>query len=156
MDRNRTAGFLAAFLLLAALALGLARNGGHSASDRQADDPQTVVYSMLDAARSGDMKRYLACYAGPMRATLQHTAAETTESVFAGQLRMSYAEIKGVAVSGAEMSGSTARVRVEYVFPDRTAVQEFQLKSGPDGWQIVGSGGEERVSMPVPFGSVVR
>ena len=48
--------------------------------------PQAAIYAMLDAARAGDVKAYLASYTGPMEAALRQTIAETTEPVFAKYL----------------------------------------------------------------------
>src|SRR5207237_9214544 len=45
--------------------------------------PQDAIYAMLDAARAGDVKTYLAASTGQMETALKQSVAETTESSFA-------------------------------------------------------------------------
>jgi predicted transcriptional regulator len=59
--------------------------------------PQDAVYRMLDAARDGDVKKYLTAYTGQMEASLKQAVAESGEAAFARYLKDSNAAIKGVA-----------------------------------------------------------
>ena len=119
-------------------------------------DPQTSIYEMLDAARAGKVKTYLASYRGPMEAALRQTIAETTERDFAKYLIENNATIKGIAVSDPQIAGETATVRVEYVYPDRNEVQTMRLEQGSDGWKITAAEGDERIKTPIPYGTPVK
>jgi len=111
---------------------------------------------MLSAARAGDVKAYLAAYTGPMEAALRQTLAETTEAEFARYLRGSAAGVKGVAVYDPEITSGTAKVRVEYVYQDRNAVQTMYLQQGSKGWKIFRADGDETTRMPTPYGTPVK
>jgi hypothetical protein len=58
--------------------------------------PQDAIYEMLDAARKGDVEKYLASYAGEMSQSLAQAAAESGD--FGKYLHDSNAEVKGIAV----------------------------------------------------------
>src|SRR5262249_4973433 len=61
--------------------------------------PVDAIYASMDAARAGDVKAYLACYTGGMRASLEQTVRESSTAAFAKYLRQENSAIKGVAVS---------------------------------------------------------
>ncbi len=155
MERNRKAQVATAAVLLLAVGIGLARKTERRAPNAQ--EPQDAVYAMLDAARGGDVRLYLASYTGQMQATLRQAVAETTEPAFARYLRDSNAAIKGVAVSDPEkIAEQEAKVRVEYVYQDRNEAQTMYLEKGPAGWKISRADGTERVKTLIPYGTPVR
>ena len=41
--------------------------------------PQDAIYVMLDAARAGDVRKYLAAYTGQMEASLKQAVSESGE-----------------------------------------------------------------------------
>jgi hypothetical protein len=119
--------------------------------------PQDAIYAMLDAARIGDVKAYLASYTGQMDAALKQSLAETTEPGFAKYLRDSNAAVKGIAISEPQtLTDREVRVRVEYVYQDRNEAQTMYLEKGPAGWKIARVDGAERVKTLVPYGTPVQ
>ena len=59
--------------------------------------PQDVIYAMLDAARQGDVSKYIASYTGQMETSLRQAIAESPD--FGKYLKDSNAAIKGVAIA---------------------------------------------------------
>lgn len=144
-------------VLLAALAIGMARKTGwRVAPERAGQDPRSAVYAMLNAARAGDVKAYLASHTGPMEAALRQTLAETTEPEFARYLRDSNSAVAGVAVFDPQVTGKTATVRVEYVYRDRNESQTMYLEQGAKGWKIFRADGDERIRTLIPYGTPVK
>jgi hypothetical protein len=127
------------------------------AAPRAEPVPQDAVYAMLDAARRGDVKGYLACYAGQMSASLARSVAETGEARFAAYLKESNAAIKGVALAepGA-LNDREVKLRVEYIYQDRNEAQWMYLEKTPAGWKIARVDGAERVKTLVPYGTPVE
>jgi hypothetical protein len=158
----KKAHILTVAVLLAALAVTLIRKTNwrvpeRSAPPSQGQSPQDTIYSMLNAARAGDVKAYLASYAGPTEAALRQTLAETTEPGFTRYLKESSASLKGVAVSEPQsITDQETKVRVEYVYQDRNEVQMMFLEKGPSGWKIFRTDGDERVDTLVPYGTPVK
>jgi hypothetical protein len=119
--------------------------------------PQDAIYAMLDAARIGDVKAYLASYTGQMDAALKQSLAETTEPGFAKYLKDSNAAVKGIAISEPQpLTDREVKVRVEYVYQDRNEAQLMYLEKGPAGWKIARVDGAERVKTLVPYGTPVQ
>ena len=119
--------------------------------------PQDAIYGMLDAARAGDVKTYLATYSGQMTAELQQSVAETTEPKFAQYLKDSNAAIKGIAISEPQpLTDTQVKVRVEYVYQDRNEAQTMFLEKQGGIWKITQVEGAERVKTLVPYGTPVQ
>ena len=119
--------------------------------------PQDAIYGMLDAARAGDVKNYLANYGGQMSTALLQSIAETTEPKFAQYLKDSNAAIKGVAVSDPQQLNATQmKVRVEYVYQDRNEAQMMYLEKQAGAWKITQVDSTERVKTLVPYGTPVQ
>src|SRR5260370_30242828 len=57
---------------------------------------------MLDAARNGDVKKYLGAYSGAMAASLRQSIAESSDAAFRQYLQDTNRALKGVAGLGAE------------------------------------------------------
>lgn len=145
---------LAAIALVAGgIALRKRLTGGASQAGAQ---PQDAVYAMLDAARVGDVRGYLASYSGAMEASLRQSAKESGEAGFAKYLRDSNAAIKGVAVQAAQTSAGDVSVRVEYIYQDRNEAQSMALRKIGGAWKIVRVDGAERVKTLVPYGTPVE
>ena len=119
--------------------------------------PQDAIYAMLDAARAGDVKAYLANYAGQMTPALQQSITETTEPKFAQYLKDSNAAIKGVAISEPQqLTDTQVKVRVEYVYQDRNEAQLMYLEKQSGVWKIMQVDSTERVKTLVPYGTPVQ
>jgi hypothetical protein len=119
--------------------------------------PQDAVYRMLDAARDGDVNKYLAAYTGPMEASLKQAVAESGKAAFARYLRDSNAAIKGVALMEPQpLAEREVKLRVDYVYQDRNEVQQMVLERTPAGWRIARVEAAERVKTLVPYGTPVQ
>jgi hypothetical protein len=119
--------------------------------------PQDAIYAMLDAARGGEVKTYLASYTGQMTVALQQSIAETTEPKFAQYLKDSNAAIKGVAVNEPQqLTDTQVKVRVEYVYQDRNEAQTMFLEKQAGVWKIRQVDSAERVKTLVPYGTPVQ
>ena len=162
MKNRRKVQIVTVLVLTVAAGIALGRKAGWRlpATPRAAtteQSPQAAIYAMLDAARAGDVKAYLASYTGPMEAALRQTIAETTEPVFAKYLQDSNTSIKGVAISDPQkITDGVEKVRVEYVYQDRNEAQMMYLEKGPGGWKISRSDSDERVKTLVPYGTPVK
>ena len=147
MKKTRKAQVATLALLLAAAGFALVRN---RPSPRAAQEPQDTIYAMLNAAKAGDVKAYLASYTGQMEAALRQTLT-------ANYLKDSHAAIKGVAVSDPQkITDLEAKVRVEYIYQDRNEVQMVYLDKGADGWKISRVDSDERVQTLIPYGTPIK
>ncbi len=152
-QRKRTAGVLAGLALFGAVGLGVARNIKSSSAS---SDPEATIYAMLDAARAGDVARYLDYFTTPALDGLRQTIRETGAAGFSKYLRETNGSVEGIAIAGAEISAQTAKFRVEYVFPDRNATQYVYLSAARRRWRIERVDAEESNRMPIPFGTLVK
>jgi hypothetical protein len=119
--------------------------------------PQDAVYAMLDAARAGNVRAYLASYTGDMSRDLRRSVAESTEQAFAAYLRNSNAAIKGIAVSTPQFPTlREATVKIEYVYVDRNEAQTLYMAKERGRWKIARVDGSERVKTLVPYGTPIQ
>lgn len=169
MNKPRIAQVAAAAVLIVAVGVGVGRKANWRMPDWRAvravlrpaertdPEPQDTIYAMMNAARAGEVKAYMACYTGPMIASLDRTLAATTEAGFGKYLKETNATVMGVTVFDPERIGETeAKVRVEYVYKDRNESQTVFLEKGPGGWKISRTDAEERVGTPIPYGTPVK
>ena len=153
MSGERKTQILTIAVLAAAGAIALAR----FQRTKPPAGPVEAIYASMDAARAGDIKAYLACYTGGMRASLDQTLRESSASAFAKYLRETNSAIKGVAVSEPQTSSEReATVRVEYVYQDRNEAQVMRLEKTDAGWKIASVEGVARVKTLVPYGTPVE
>jgi hypothetical protein len=119
--------------------------------------PQDTIYGMLDAAREGNVKKYLAAYTGQMETSLKEAIAESTEAGFAKYLRDSNAPIKGIAITEPQvLTDREVKIRVEYVYQDRNEVQYMYLEKTNGAWQIARVDSTQRIKTLVPYGTPVE
>jgi hypothetical protein len=170
VNRQRIAQVLTILILAAALAVAVARqNGwkipawsavtGNMSALRQpaASTPQDAIYAMLDAARDGDVNKYLAAYTGSMETALRQSIAESSDAAFRKYLQDTNAALKGVAVMAPEAAGDReVKIRVEYVYQDRNEAQSMTLEKTASGWKIARVDSAERVKTLVPYGTPVQ
>jgi hypothetical protein len=122
---------------------------------RTEQSPQDAIYAMLDAARNGDVKKYVASYSGQIAQSLERARNESHD--FAAYLRDSNAALKGVAVMDPQpQSEREVKVRVEYVYQDRNEAQLYYLEKARDGWKIAKVETAERVKTVIPYGTPVQ
>ncbi len=154
MNRQQTARALTLLVLAAAMAIVVARRSVPPAAQ---PSPQQVISTMFDAARSGDVKAYLACHTGQMEAALRQSLAESTAERFARYLKDQNAPIKGVAVSEPQaLPDGEMKVRVEYVYQDHNEAQSVYLRKTLAGWKITRVESSERVKAPAHYGAPVQ
>jgi hypothetical protein len=169
MTKERKTQAATIVVLAAALGVVLAQKANWKLPDVRMSDvvqraapkpepsPQDAIYAMLDAARAGDVKAYLASYTGQMDAALKQSLAETSEVGFAKYLTDSNAAVKGIAISEPQpLTDREVKVRVEYVYQDRNEAQTMYLEKGLAGWKIARVDSAERVKTLVPYGTPVQ
>jgi len=161
VSRQRAAKALAILTLVAALAATVARQNGWwlpRMPPSAGATPQDAVNAMLDAARDGDVKRYLAAYTGSIETALRHSVAESSDAQFRKYLLDTNAALKGVAVTAPEATASDreVKVRVEFVYQDRSEAQTMDLEKTASGWKIARVDSAERVKTLVPYGTPVQ
>ncbi len=156
MSKARRAQIVTILTLAVAFGAGVVRKMSLRASFATIDadrdrTPQEVVYAMLDAARAGDVVKYLAAYTGEMEQSLERAGSESAD--FAQYLRTSNMSIVGIAVNEAEViSESELQLRVEYVFRDRNEIQILHLSKTPAGWKISRVDAAEHIETKTPYG----
>jgi hypothetical protein len=159
MTKQTLARILTALILVAVLGVALARKNGWTSRSLKSVEatPEDAIYAMLDAARKGDVAKYLAAYTGPMEASLRQSIAESTNAAFHQYLQDSNASLKGVAVMAPEMvNAREAKARVEYVYQDRNEAQTMYLEKTSAGWRITRVETAQRVKTLIPYGTPVR
>ncbi len=160
MQKNRTAQIITIAVIALVVAFLAIRQTGWSpptASNRKAQTPQDAIYAMLDAAREGDVDTYVDFYTGQMRATLDQAVAERGQQSFGDYLKSSNEPIKGIAITEPEqLSASSVKARVEYVFADRNEVQLMYLEKTGGRWLISSMENTQRVKTLVPYGTPVQ
>jgi hypothetical protein len=147
MTRERKAQSLTFAVLAIALGIALLRGVRFRTVPTE---PQDTIYAMLNAAKAGDVKGYLAAYTGSMEEALRQSVSES-------YLRESTAGVKGTAVSDPEKISSTqVKIRVEYIYQDRNETQIMYLDQTPKGWKISRTENQERVKTLIPYGTPVK
>jgi len=155
--QQRKATLTTLVILAVALAVVVVRKSGWRVSVKAQTSPQDVIYGMLDAARAGNVQKYLAAYTGQMEAALRQAVAEKTEAGFAKYLREFNAPIKGIAITEPQpLSEREVKVRVEFVYQDRNEVQFMYLEKAAGGWKIARLDTTERVKTLIPYGTPVQ
>jgi len=158
MNKQRIAQILTVLILAGVLGGTLAKKNGWTFRTTRAAEatPEDAIYGMLDAARKGDVQKYLAAYSGPMEASLRQSIGESSNSNFRQYLQDTNAALKGVAVMAPEINGSEAKARVEYVYQDRNEAQNMHLEKTASGWKITRVETAQRVKTLVPYGTPVK
>jgi hypothetical protein len=163
MTRQRKAQLVTLGVLAAALAAVAVRRYGWNPRDlllrasKTEAGPQDAVYAMLDAAREGNVRKYLAAHTGQMEAALRQTISEKGEAGFATYLKQFHAPIKGIAILEPQpLTDREVRVRVEYVYQDRNEAQSMYLEKLSGAWKIARVEAAERVKTLIPYGTPVQ
>jgi hypothetical protein len=153
MSKQRKAQIATIGVLVAVVAVIALRRT--SQTPRRESTPQDAIYAMLDAARDGNVRKYLSYYADPMQASLKQTIAESAD--FSRYLRDSNAPIKGIAINEPEkLTELEVKARVEYVYQDRNEIQYVYLQKIGGDWRIVRMDAAERIKTPIPYGTPVE
>ena len=153
MTKNHCAAILSAMALVGSLVVGIRRSSKAAEND---DEPQAAVYLMMEAARAGNVTGYLDSFTSPAIEPLRQAVAEGGKSEFSQSLRETNAGVAGLVVSDPEFTGNVAKLRVEYIYQERNAIQDLYLEKVRGRWRILRAQSEELSKMPVPFGTVVK
>ncbi|MBI4877743.1 MAG: hypothetical protein HY822_24190 [Acidobacteria bacterium] len=158
MTRERKAQAVTVAILAIALGgIAVFRSGWKPPKPPAEPKPQDAVYAMLDAAREGNVQKYLGAYTGQMEVSLRQTIAESGEAAFAKYLRESNAAIKGVAVMEPQpLSDREVKLKVEYVYQDRNEVQLVCVEKTAGAWRIARVDSAERIKTLIPYGTPVQ
>jgi len=150
MNRKRLAQIATIATLSAAIGVAI-----WTRSEQKPATPQDAVYAMLDAARNGDVPKYLACYTGEIAKSLDRARADSPD--FSKYLRDSGAALKGIAVMEPQpQPDGLVELRVEYVFGDHNEAQFFFLQKIGSAWKISRVETSERVKTLIPYGTPVQ
>ena len=161
MTRERKAQIATVLIITGALTLVAAKRGGWrpAAIIRRSAPvvPQETVYRMMDAARDGDVRAYLACYTGPMESSLRQIVKEKGEASLADYIRRFNSSVRGVAMQEPQpVAANELRVRVEFVYSDRNEAQIYYLQQAGGGWRIARQENSEGIKALVPYGTPVE
>jgi hypothetical protein len=161
MKRNTQARVLAVVALLGALGVGGARKAGWfegapAPADTAEDAISASVYATMNAARAGDVNRYLAGYTGTMRVALRRSLDDSGSAAFARYLRSLDAGVKGLAVWIESSGEREAKARVEWVYQERNSVQFVYLEKERGAWRIARTEDDQTVKAAIPYGTPIR
>jgi hypothetical protein len=161
MKRNTQARILAVTALVAAVGMGVVRKAGwlEGAAAPAATEEDAIsasVYATMNAARAGEVSRYLAGYMGTMRVALQRSLDDSGKAAFARYLQNLDAGVKGLAVRVESSGEREAKVRVEYVYQERNDVQVVYLEKERGAWRIARTDGDQTVRAAIPYGTPIR
>jgi hypothetical protein len=110
----------------------------------------------MNAARAGDVSRYLAGYTGPLRVALQRSLDDGGRPAFARYLESLDAGVKGLAVSVEIGGGREGKARVERVYQERNEVQVVYLEKERGAWRIARTDGDQAVKAAIRYGTPIR
>jgi hypothetical protein len=162
MTRERKAHIATVLILAGALALAAAKRTAWGPvailrTTATAATPQDTVYRMLDAARDGDVRKYLTCYTGQMESSLRQIVKEKGESSLADYIRAFNNTVKGVALQEPQsVAANEVRMRVEFVYSDRNEAQIYDLQQSAGEWRIATQENTQGVKAVMPYGTPVE
>jgi hypothetical protein len=120
------------------------------------EEPENVIWRVLDQSRAGSVEGYMDCFTGSMREQLEVTARGMTLPRFSEYLRESIEKVKGVAVYDVQRSGEgAATLVVEYVYQDQNERQRMSLRKEGESWRIESAEPSSRIQPVIPYGKPV-
>jgi hypothetical protein len=118
--------------------------------------PEDGIYVMLDAARDGNIQAYLDCYSGNLLDNLKQLLDESGKDGFTKYLHATNSRIQGVAITAPEqVAADEVKLRVDYVYADRTEAQTVYLRKDSRRWKIYRTDAVQPRKTLVPFGATV-
>jgi hypothetical protein len=117
------------------------------------------VEDAYEAAKDGNLDRYLEQFADPLRSRLALTRAEKGDGYLREYLARLTAPLKGLAVrvDRKELTGpGTTRVPVEFIYADRNETQWFSLHRAGGWWRISGVEGVRAAKTLIPYGTPIE
>jgi hypothetical protein len=156
---NRRSLATAAVIVVAAAALWWAREreAPRAPGGGTGNEPQAVVWKMVDASKARDVGGYLDCFTGDLRTRLDATVRQLGEDGFAQYLERRVEELKGVALYDVERpAAARASLTVEYVFAEEKELQRLHLEEDRGGWRIAGAEASRREKSLIPYGTPIE
>jgi hypothetical protein len=117
------------------------------------------VQEAFEAARKGDLDRYLAQFTDPLRGRLSGTRTEKGDAYLRDYLARLTAPLKGLAVDlarRAETAPDTIRLPVEFIYVDRNEVQRFTLRREGGRWRISEIEDVRAAPTLIPYGTPIE
>jgi len=153
--KKRLPAIVTMLLIAGALAFFAARQRLKTADPGfNAANPESVIWRMSDAARTGDVEAYLNCFEDELRRNLEKTVADMGERKFGEYLKRLNEEITGIAVSGLKLTGeASANLRVEFVYRGKNDAQQHYLVLRDGAWKIDRVDESERIKTLIPYGA---
>ncbi|MBV9468013.1 MAG: hypothetical protein JO316_22620 [Abitibacteriaceae bacterium] len=97
------------------------------------------VENAFEAARKGDLERYLSQFTNPLREQLNRTRTQQGEGYLRRYLTQLTGTIKGVAVDltrKEEVGPDLVRIHVELIYADHNESQPFVMRQENGSWRI--------------------
>lgn len=125
--------------------------------DGLGNEPEEVVWKMINESRMGNIETYLDCFTGAIRTRLDATVGEMTRKGFSEYLRERARELKGVAVYDVKRTGERqSSLTVEYIYQDQTERQRLTLTLGKGTWRIIETERSRRSRPLIPYGEPIE
>jgi len=119
----------------------------------QQGKPEEIVYAMFDAAKTGQIRKYLNCFAPELRKELDQRRRDQGNSAFRRYLVERSQPVKGIALSEKQLGPDSGTVQVEWVYQDRNEAQTVSLTKLGREWKIAALTEGQREEQPVPYGT---
>lgn len=117
------------------------------------------VETAYEAARRGDLSRYLDQFTDPLLAQLSATRADKGDPYLRDYLDRQTAPLKGLAADLTRkkaLDPDAVRLPVEFVYADRNEVQWFVLRRAGDRWRISRIESVRSAPTLIPYGTPVQ
>ena len=145
-----------AIAIVAGAALLVRRRPSVQTPPRPEDQLDRCITQMLQAAQNGDVKDYLECFAGDLRAKLASRLERAAPEVAAAELRSGYADLKSyVTTDWQRLSDDEATLTLERVYKDYNERHRVRLRWSRTGWKIVELTPLESFAPEIPYGTPV-
>lgn len=119
-------------------------------------DPGDVLRAMGDAARAGDLDRYLDCFGDDLRRRLDDLRRSLGDDAFRGEIRRPFDGVKGIAALRRDAPGpDEAAYELTHVRSDGEEASEVRLRWIDRAWRIVSMSRAERRKPAIPYGTPV-
>ena len=143
-----------------------ANAGNAEARATRAPDPEAdgsplsqPVEEAYEAAKDGNLDRYLEQFAEPLRSQLARTRAEKGDGYLRDYLARFTSPLKALAihVDRKEVTGpNDVRVPVEFVYADRNETQWFSLQQEGGRWRMAGIDSVRSARTLIPYGTPIE
>ena len=117
------------------------------------DRPQDIIYEMFDAAKAGNIRKYLNCFAPDLRKALDQRRRDQGNAAFREYLKDRSVPVTGIALSNDRFGESSGTVEVEWVHREWKEVQTVTLRRIGGAWRVARLSEARREKLIVPYGT---